>query len=110
MTMLCLHQNIFPSGLLCESTSVCCFHHTNAFAITSSHRADACAAETNAHLTLELDCKVYVFNKSPAGGMLVALCACVVLTCCTAPPGFWEGETNGVYGVFPSSHLKEIKE
>eukprot|EP00027_Filamoeba_sp_ATCC50430_P008074 CAMPEP_0168551192 /NCGR_PEP_ID=MMETSP0413-20121227/6037_1 /TAXON_ID=136452 /ORGANISM="Filamoeba nolandi, Strain NC-AS-23-1" /LENGTH=76 /DNA_ID=CAMNT_0008581693 /DNA_START=80 /DNA_END=310 /DNA_ORIENTATION=+ len=47
---------------------------------------------TNAHLTLILDDLVYVFKKQ------------------TSVPGFWEGETKGVYGIFPSSHVKEVKE
>jgi len=48
--------------------------------------------ETNDHLTLILDDVVYIFKKQ------------------TSKPGFWEGESKGVYGIFPSSHVKEIAE
>jgi Variant SH3 domain len=44
--------------------------------------------EHNDHLTLELDRLVYVFSKQ------------------TGTPGFWEGDVNGLVGIFPSSHLK----
>lgn len=45
----------------------------------------------NNHLTLELDHLVYVFSKQ------------------TDEPGFWEGDANGIIGIFPSSHVKEHK-
>jgi len=48
--------------------------------------------ESNDHLTLELDDTIYVFNKN------------------TGKTGFWEGEARGIYGIFPSSHVKKIVE
>jgi len=48
--------------------------------------------ENNDHLTLILDDLVYVFKKQ------------------TSVPGFWEGETKGVYGIFPSKYVKEASE
>jgi hypothetical protein len=57
--------------------------------------------ETNAHLTLILDDLVYVFRQSGPD----------------LPAGFWEGETLGVTGMFPSKYVQinktldeEIKE
>lgn len=44
--------------------------------------------ETNAHLTLVKDDLVYVFKKESS-----------------VKKGFWEGETLGIYGAFPPSHV-----
>merc|ERR1712093_435315 len=48
--------------------------------------------ETNDHLTLIRDDLVYVFKKDVPG-----------------KPGWWEGETNNVYGIFPSRYVKEVE-
>ncbi len=44
---------------------------------------------TNAELTLILDDTVYIFKTEVPG-----------------KPGYWEGETNNVMGIFPSKHVK----
>jgi len=48
--------------------------------------------ETLDHLTLILDDTVYVFSKQ------------------TGVPGFWEGETKGVFGLFPANHVRILEE
>ncbi|PRP82996.1 hypothetical protein PROFUN_09947 [Planoprotostelium fungivorum] len=48
---------------------------------------------THEHLTLILDDLVFVFNKNVPG-----------------KPGFWEGETKGVMGIFPAGYVKEMKD
>jgi len=47
--------------------------------------------ENNSHLTLILDDLVYVFKKEVSGKQ-----------------GFWEGETKGIYGIFPSAYVKPL--
>ena len=46
--------------------------------------------ENNKELTLILDDLVYIYKKSVPG-----------------KPGYWEGESLGVYGVFPSKNVLE---